>query len=62
MLKIRLGAPAAEGRANAALADFLAASFAVPRRNVTFIRGEAGRVKTVRVLSPTARPDREWGL
>jgi hypothetical protein len=60
-LKIRLAAPPVEGRANEALIGFLAASFGVPRRNVTLIRGEAGRAKTVRIVSPTTRPDREWG-
>ena len=61
-LKIRLAAPAVEGRANEALIAFLASSFGVPRRNVTLMRGEANRAKTVRIVSPTARPDREWGL
>ena len=61
-LKIRLAAPAVEGRANDALIVFLATSFDVPRRNVTLIRGEAGRRKTVRIVSPVARPDRDWGL
>jgi uncharacterized protein len=60
-LKIRLAAPPVEGRANEALIAFLAASFGVPRRNVTLIRGEAGRAKKVRIVSPTTRPDREWG-
>jgi uncharacterized protein (TIGR00251 family) len=59
-LKIRLAAPAREGRANEALIGFLAASFAVPRRNVTLLRGETGRAKTVRIASPTLRPDRDW--
>jgi uncharacterized protein (TIGR00251 family) len=59
-LKIRLAAPAVKGRANEALIGFLAASFAVPRRNVTLLRGETGRAKTVRIASPVARPDRDW--
>jgi uncharacterized protein (TIGR00251 family) len=61
-LKIRLAAPAVEGRANDALIAFLAASFGVPRRNVTLVRGEAGRRKTVRIASPAARPDRDWEM
>lgn len=61
-LKIRLAAPAIEGRANDALVAFLAASFGVPRRNVVLIRGETGRAKTVRIAGPTLRPDRDWGL
>ena len=61
-LKIRVAAPAVEGRANEALIEFLATSFDVPRRNVTLLRGETGRQKTARVVSPAARPDRDWGL
>jgi len=61
-LKIRLAAPPVEGRANEALIAFLAESFGVPKRNVVLIRGESGRAKTVRILSPTARPDRDWAL
>jgi uncharacterized protein len=61
-LKIRLAAPAVEGRANDTLVAFLAESFGVPRRNVTLLRGETGRRKTLRIASPAARPDREWGI
>jgi uncharacterized protein (TIGR00251 family) len=61
-LKIRLAAPAVEGRANDTLVAFLAASFGVPRRNVTLVRGETGRRKTLRIGSPTARPDRDWEI
>jgi uncharacterized protein (TIGR00251 family) len=60
-LKIRLAATAVEGRANDALTAFLATSFGVPRRNVTLVRGKAGRRKTLRIASPAARPDRDWG-
>jgi uncharacterized protein (TIGR00251 family) len=61
-LKIRLAAPAVEGRANETLIAFLAESFGVPRRNVTLVRGEIGRRKTLRIASPAARPDRDWAL
>ena len=61
-LKIRLAAPAVEGRANEALVAFLAESFGVRRQNVTLLRGETARAKTVRILSPTARPDCHWEL
>ena len=60
-LKIRIGARAVEGRANDALIAFLATSFGVSRRNVTLVRGETGRRKTLRIASPAARPDRDWG-
>ena len=59
-LKIRLAAPPVEGRANAALVEFLAEQFRVPRSAVTILRGDAARRKTVRVASPAARPDRDW--
>jgi len=61
-LKLRLAAPPMEGRANEALVAFLATSFGVPRRNVTLLRGETGRTKTVRIDSPAMRPDRDWEL
>lgn len=60
-LKIRVAAPAVDGRANEALMTYLAASFGVGKRNVELIRGQTGRSKTVRIDSPSLRPDREWG-
>ena len=59
-LKVRLAAPAVEGKANAALIAFMAEAFGVPQRNVALVRGESGRRKTLRIASPAARPDREW--
>jgi len=61
-LKIRVAAPAIEGRANEALIAFLAETFGVPRRNVTLARGETGRAKTLRIVAPKARPDHNWAL
>jgi uncharacterized protein (TIGR00251 family) len=60
-LKIRLAAPPAEGKANAELLRFFADAFEVPLRNVTLVRGESSRQKTVRVEAPARRPDRDWG-
>lgn len=48
-LKVKLRAPALEGRANEALCDFLAARLGLPRRAVTLLRGEKSRNKLVRV-------------
>jgi len=59
-LKIRLAAPAVEGKANDELVRFLAQAFRVPQGNVALVRGENGRRKTLRIASPAARPDREW--
>ena len=59
-LKIRLAAPAVEGKANAELRRFLADAFGVPLKSVVLVRGVAGRRKTLRIESTAARPDREW--
>jgi uncharacterized protein len=59
-LKIRLAAPPVDGKANAALLRYLADAFAVPLRQVTLVRGETSRQKTVRIDAPRARPDAAW--
>ena len=56
-IKIRLAAPPVEGKANAALVAFLADAFDVPLRNVSVVRGEKSREKTVRVNAPARIPD-----
>jgi len=55
-LKIRVAAPPVDGRANAALIEFLAAEFDVPRARVVLIKGASGRRKTVRIEAPGAVP------
>jgi hypothetical protein len=59
-LKLRLAAPPVDGKANAELVRFLAEAFGVPQRSVALERGEASRQKTVRVVRPGLRPDRQW--
>jgi uncharacterized protein (TIGR00251 family) len=59
-LKVRLAAPPVDGKANAELLRFLADAFGVPVRQVTLVRGETARGKTVRVEAPQVRPDRGW--
>jgi uncharacterized protein (TIGR00251 family) len=49
VLKVKLQAPALEGRANAALTAYLAGRLGLPRRAVTLIRGEKSRQKIVRI-------------
>ncbi len=56
-LKIRLAAPAVDGRANAALVRYLAGEFGVAVRNVTIERGETSRRKVVRISAPARTPD-----
>lgn len=48
-LKIKVHAPALEGRANEALLDFLAGKLGVRRRDVTLLRGDKSRQKVVQV-------------
>jgi uncharacterized protein len=59
-LKIALAAPPIDGEANATLRSFLADAFGVAQRNVTLLRGESGRRKTVRIEAPARRPDIDW--
>lgn len=54
-LRIRLQAPPVDGKANAALIDFLATRLTLPKRAVQLISGETGRLK--KVLVPTLSPD-----
>ena len=46
-IKVRLAARAVDGKANEALAGFLAAHFGVPRRNVRIAAGLKSRRKRV---------------
>jgi uncharacterized protein (TIGR00251 family) len=48
-LKVKVHAPALEGRANDELLDFLGATLGVPRRSVTLLRGDKSRQKVVRI-------------
>jgi uncharacterized protein (TIGR00251 family) len=48
-LKIRLAAPPVDGRANAALLDFLAGRLGLPGRDLRLIAGDTSRRKRVAV-------------
>jgi len=48
-LKIKIHAPALDGRANAALTGFLAGRLGLPRRAVILVRGEKSHRKAVRI-------------
>jgi uncharacterized protein len=48
-LKVKVHAPALEGRANDELLDFLASHLGLPRRALTLLRGDKSRQKVVRV-------------
>ena len=53
-LKLQLAAPPVDGEANAALVEFLARALGVRKSDVTLLRGETGRRKTVRLAGVTA--------
>jgi uncharacterized protein (TIGR00251 family) len=59
-VRMRIAAPALEGKANAALLSFVAEIFGVPRKNVSLVHGVRGRRKTLRIEAPALRPDRTW--
>lgn len=48
-IKVKVKAPAVEGKANAELLRFLAERFGVRPHAVTLVRGETARLKTVRI-------------
>jgi len=48
-VKIKLHAPPVEGRANAALCEFLADHLGLPRRAITLLRGDTSRQKVLRI-------------
>jgi hypothetical protein len=48
-IKIKLQAPAIEGKANAALRRFLAEQLSIPQRAVVLERGERSRDKVLRI-------------
>ncbi|HET9402215.1 MAG TPA: DUF167 domain-containing protein [Candidatus Acidoferrales bacterium] len=53
-LKIRVTAPATEGRANEALCRFLAARLKAPQSAVRIVRGEHSRTKQLEIRGVTA--------
>lgn len=59
-IKVRLAAPALEGRANEALIEFLANEFGVPKRSVTIESGLASRQKRVAIEGTTG--DLPWKM
>ncbi|MDP3070632.1 MAG: DUF167 domain-containing protein [Opitutaceae bacterium] len=52
-LKIKVHAPALEGRANDALCEFIAATLGLPRRAVTVAHGDKSRQKLLRIAGLT---------
>lgn len=50
-IKVKVQAPAMDGKANAALRDFLADTLAVPGRTVEIVAGEKSRDKVVAIAN-----------
>lgn len=57
-IRVRLAAPPLDGRANAALLEYLAAQFGVPRTRIALLKGRKSRRKTLRIEAPTTLP--QW--
>lgn len=55
-LKIRLAAPAQDGRANDELRRFLAEEFSVTQAAVVLLGGETSRSKRLRIVGPQVCP------
>ena len=56
-LKIKLASPPIDGKANAALLQFIATQFDIPLRQIKLIRGEKSRHKTVEIFGCTKNPE-----
>ncbi|MDF2529182.1 MAG: hypothetical protein K0Q57_62 [Gammaproteobacteria bacterium] len=54
-LKLRLQAPPVDGKANEALAKFLAESFKVKKSQIHLISGELGRDKLIKIEPPISK-------
>lgn len=54
-IKLKVASPALEGKANAAVLEFVAATAGVPRRAAVLLAGEKSRDKVVRVEGMTAQ-------
>lgn len=59
LLKIKITAPPVDGKANECLIEFLSDVFDIPKRDITIIRGETGRNKTVELSGVTAQVAQE---
>jgi len=58
-LKIAIQVPPSEGRANAALIDFLAKTFSLPKKSVVLLSGERARSKVYLLRGVTVEEMRE---
>jgi uncharacterized protein (TIGR00251 family) len=61
MIKVKLRAPAVEGKANTALLKFLAENLSMPQRALVLERGERSRDKVIRI-DGISEDDVRWRL
>ncbi|KQW38856.1 DUF167 domain-containing protein [Rhizobacter sp. Root404] len=54
-LRVRLGAPPVDGKANQLLIDWLAGELGLPKRAVTLVRGDTSRRKWLAIDAPLGR-------
>jgi uncharacterized protein (TIGR00251 family) len=54
--RVRIRAPAVDGKANQSLIEFLAEEFGTPRAAVRLVRGHTSKSKVVRVAAPQRLP------
>jgi len=54
-LRVRLGAPPVDGKANAQLLAWLADELGCPKRTITLLRGDASRRKQLQIDLPEAQ-------
>jgi uncharacterized protein (TIGR00251 family) len=50
-LKVRIAAPAVDGKANAALVSYLAVVLDLPRTKIVLLKGQTTRFKTLEILA-----------
>ena len=55
-LKIAITAPPVDGKANAHLIKYLSKAFKVPKGDINILKGEQGRHKQVKIISPKIIP------
>ena len=56
LLRVRIAAPPVDGKANAALRDFLAKSLGLPKSKVVLEKGGTSRFKTFEIPDGTKLP------
>lgn len=56
-LKIRITAPPVDGKANEHIIKWFSKLFKVPKNQISILKGELGRQKTIRITSPSRLPD-----